>query len=319
MATITWAVTGSKFAAEAARAETFKNTNGQRGVTLPTDLKVTALPTPGAFVRVSPGAASLPAGYAAAPGQSYSVTKTSIEDVPVAATGSGGAVTKYLLLRLTDPQYEGSVPADPVNYNYSSYVWVTSLTGLAYPYVVLAKIVQPASTATITNAMITDMRKLARPRTHRWMYCTVPADGNLTTMAPAFQTWPPTVPNIEIPEWANYVTAVIRVHGAALADGTTFGGLKIEIGVLGGTSGSTVIVSSMMGYDFNTPGYWYNGVRVGTLSAILGDTIPVGMRGGTHPIRLMGNKSVSPAEIGFLVSGGWTQMEWDLYFEERIA
>lgn len=236
-------------------------------------------------------------------------------DVPVTATGSSPATTtKFLIKRVVDPQYEGSVPADPLNAVYDRYEWVSSLTGLNYPYLPLARLAQPASTSTITNAMITDLRKLTKPRNHRELRSWQPADGNLTTFEPAFQVWPPNIPTFDIPEWATHVTAMARVHGAALANGTSFGALKLEFG----TSGSTLMTSSLVGYDFNDPGYWYNGIRVPTISVTLSTAVPAAMRGAAWAMRIMGNKANIPAEVGYLVSGGWMQVEFDLFFEERV-
>lgn len=307
MATILWAVTGSKFSAEAARAETFKNTNGQRGVTLPTDLKVSALPVPGAFVRVTPGGASLPAGYAAAPGQSYSVTQTSSVDVPVAATGSGGAVTKYLLLRLTDPQYEGATPSDPVNHDYSSFVWVTTLTGLNYPYVPLVKLVQPASTATITNAMLTDIRKLARGRIEREVTSMNNGAVSTITGTTSAAVWLNYTVTHTVPEWANWVHIIVHISGyfqtAALADAQIWP--RIGGTLLGG--------SLVLDHDA-----WIDGQRF-SLSATASGAIPAGFAGTAKVFDVIGQRIEWATHPGLIRADLSTHIAYDIQFEERIA
>lgn len=309
MPTLVHAITGAPFTADAARAEVFKSSNGARGVTLPTDLKVTALPTPGAFVRVRPGGATLPAGYPSAPGQSYGTYEPGSVDVPVPATGSGGGVTRYLIQRVVDPQFEGQPPADPLTANYADYRWVSSLTNLNYPYVELVKLVQPASTATITNAMLTDIRKLTRPRTQREQFMNTGGSGsNLTTVSPGFQNWPATfMPTVPIPEWATHVRAQMNLFGPTLVNGTTYGVLRLHLGTL---------VSSLMSFDFNTPGYWYNGVRVPAIGVVLGDVIPEEMRGTNQVIKGQGNKQ--GAEAGYMRSDSLTQIEFDVWFTEKI-
>lgn len=310
---IYWAVNGSKFSAEAARAETFKNTNGARGVTLPPDLKVTALPTPGPFVRVAPGAATLPAGYPGAPGQSYSVTITEAVDVPVPATTSAGGAQRFLIFRLRDPQYEGSAPADPVNHEYGQFEWVSNYTFINAPYVQLAKLIQPPSTATITQGMLTDIRRLTKPRKDRLPYLiTGPANGDLLqTVAPAFQKWPAFAPTFEVPEWANYVNVIGRVHGSVIMNGVCHGNLRCDFGNNG------ELPSGLVAYDFNTPSYPTDGVRNPTLTVGFDGPIPLAMRGTTQKVQMMGNRINSTG--GYLRADVASQIEWDVQFEERIG
>lgn len=310
-----WAVTGAKFAAESARAETFKNTSGARGVTLPEDLRVRALPTPGPFVRVAAGGATLPANYPLAPGQSYGTYQATSVDVPVPATGAGSAVTRYLIQRITDPQYEGNPPSDPVNADYSRFAWVSSLTGLSYPYVELCRLIQPANTSTITEPMLTDLRQLAKPRNHRELLSSAGSpDSNLTTLSPAWQQWPNYTPTIEIPEWANHFKAIGRVHAAGLANGTSFGGLRMELG----TASPRLIYGQSTAYDINTPGQAGNGVRIPTLSMIMTGYLSPDWRGTSQRIRIVGNKGTIVNESGYLVADGTVQTEFDIYFMERV-
>lgn len=306
-----YAVTGAPFTADAARAEAFKNSNGARGVTLPTDLKVSALPTPGPFVRVTPGGATMPAGYVAAPGQSYGTYEPETVDVPVPATGSSGGATRWLIQRITDPQFEGQPPANPATHPYVTYEWVPFLT-LAYPFVPLVKLVQPANTATITNAMLTDARKLTRPRVHREQFMSPGAGSNLTTVSPGFQNWPSFIPSFEIPEWATHVRASLNVFGPGLVNGTSFGSWELVIGWAPGQ----ILKSSLQAFDFNTPGFYYNGVRVPAMGLVLADVIPPAMRGTTQTIRGNGNKQGS--EPGYLRADGLTQIEFDIWFTEKI-
>ncbi|MDK8345424.1 hypothetical protein QP868_02295 [Brevibacterium sp. UMB1308A] len=165
---VPWAIGGgADNPVEGARMSTFGATGGARGVLGATDMRVTALPVPGTAVRVHMGGGVTPNDYLPAPAygsQSYVVREESSTDVPVPATGSAGGATRYLIVRITDPQYGGQAPSNVEDGPYNDYALVSKLTGLGYPFIPLAKITQPASTGTITNSMITDIREVANPR-----------------------------------------------------------------------------------------------------------------------------------------------------------
>lgn len=167
---VPWAVGGgAENSVEGARLALYAATGGARGVMRPEDMMVTALPTPGPAVRIHSGACVAPAGYPGAGGQSYAMREESSTDFPIPATGSGGGATRYLIARVSDPQYAGQAPADVAAGPYTSYEWVSALPTPAtrpFPWVHLAAVTQPASTATITQTMIADTRQVANPRRH---------------------------------------------------------------------------------------------------------------------------------------------------------
>jgi hypothetical protein len=206
---VPWAVNGAIHNADLMRSMLYSQTGGAEGITLPGDFKVTALPVPGAAVRIAPGGGTILNKYPGGAGQSYSVRAGTATDVPVPATGSGGGAVRYLIVRIDDPQYGGQ-GADG-QYDYPTLV--SSITGLDYPFIPLAKIDQPANTATITAAMITDLREVARPR--RWteqraLALTAPTTEVLTSTGTydggGGQTWPLAAEaawgEIPIPYWA---------------------------------------------------------------------------------------------------------------------
>lgn len=163
---IPWAIGGgAENEVEGARLALYAATNGGRGIMAPRDLRVTALPTPGGAVRIHSGAGVTPNDYLGpgGAGQSYAVRETSSTDFPVPATGSSGGAVRYLIIRIKDEQYEGPKPANPATGPRNFYEWVGALP-TTVPYVPLKKLNQPANTATITNAMLTDIREMANPR-----------------------------------------------------------------------------------------------------------------------------------------------------------
>lgn len=303
---IVWAVTGSQFTADSARAETFKATSGARGVTLPGDLKVTATGTPSNQVQVAPGGATLPAGYPTAPGQSYGTLEATTKLVTIAATGSGGTVVKYLIQRVRDPQFEAFTPANVLTGPYDSFEIVSSLTGLNYPYVPLARIDQPASTATITNAMITDIRALTSPR----MWREVSSSNNGTTsnlMSTTGERWPAYAPQFMVPSWANWVHVIVHVSQFQQASDFAEGELWPRIGgtMLGGP----------LWFDYDD---LVDGVRY-TIANTMSGIVPQAMRGTAQVFDLWGRRLNVATRPGFIRADIHTHIAYDVQFMEKIG
>ena len=303
---------GAEHSPAVARMLAYAATNGATGIISPGDFKVTALPTPGTSVRVAPGGAVLLNRYPGAPNQSYTARNASSTDVAVTATGSSGGATKYLILRVDDPEFGGQAPADRVNGPYVRFVWVTSITNLPYPFVPLAKLVQPANTATITNAMLTDIRDVANPRTSRVqrMARGIPTT-DLTTQLPNFQNWPHYIPTIDIPEWATHVQATLQVFGVGVINAATLGDWELVIGWAPGP----VLISDMSTYDLNQFGTASNPMRVPAMGLIIDKPIPAAMRGTTQTIRGRGGRSLASG-TGLIRSDHQTQIVYDVWFIE---
>lgn len=174
---VPWATgNGALNPVEGARMTTFAAAHYARGVLAPPDMMVTALPVPGTAVRVRTGGCLSPNDFlknSSYGTQSYIGREMSYTDFDIPATGSGGGATRYLIWRVDDHQYAGQAPADVKNGPYNRYVLVGSdpyTSPPNYPHVPLAKITQPANTATITNSMITDIREVAMPQVRdKWI------------------------------------------------------------------------------------------------------------------------------------------------------
>lgn len=165
LANIPWATGGgAENDVEGARLSLYASTKGGRGIILPGDMRVTALPTPGPFVRVASGGCVTPNIYQGGGGQSYAMREISSTDYPVTATGSSGAAVKYLVAAVHDEQYEGGAKTNKKTDPRNNYQWVSSLSGLTFPFVELLRLDQPANTAAIAGSMLTDIRKIADPR-----------------------------------------------------------------------------------------------------------------------------------------------------------
>lgn len=205
---IPYAINGEQLSANMLRRQLYKQSYGRSGVTLPGDLKVTQLPTPGAGVRIAAGGGTAENKFPGGANQSYDVTAPSVTDLSVSATG-GSASTREVIVRIYDPQFAGSKPSDGI---YVKPILVSALP-TDYPFIWLATIAQPANTGTITNAMLTDRRILTAPRSWQEVYTrptlvTDPAAGMLLTATAADGEWFPNAGGeqyVPVPAWATHM------------------------------------------------------------------------------------------------------------------
>ncbi|MFJ9799817.1 hypothetical protein [Streptomyces sp. NPDC101145] len=228
-------VNGATHSAQQFRLLVEDLSRGNEGVTRGTDLKVTQLGTPGGAVQVTSGTGVV-RGRAAAFQGTYAVANVGATNVDIAPTGGTGR-SDLLILRVEDPQYEGTLnPAtDPVAYfqvisnvSASATTIPDGRTGIP-----LARIDIPASTSTITSAMIVDVRKIANPRRDRTL---LPAQSPtaLSALIGASTTYSyfSTAPgwNVAVPEWASIVR--IRVDGISMRLTTAdyYGGFRATFG-----------------------------------------------------------------------------------------
>ena len=162
---------GVEHSAEVARNLAWVATSGASGIVKPTDLRVRAQSVPDGSVRIGVGGFVVESKYSGASQQSYVERVPTVTDLEVPATGSSGGATRYVVARISDPDYPGggTVPAVPNDGVYAAPFLVSSLSS-SRTEIPLAKIVQPANTGTITNAMITDLRTIANPRRVNMIY-----------------------------------------------------------------------------------------------------------------------------------------------------
>ncbi|MGP3737904.1 hypothetical protein ACTWJ9_33515 (plasmid) [Streptomyces sp. GDS52] len=208
-----------------------------QGVTTGTDLKVTALPTPGAGVQIGDGSAVIAGKKSPVQGY-YNAYNIGTDTVSVAATGGVGR-SDMLVLRVEDPEYEGTrdPKKDPIVFfevipNVSS---SATAVPAGYSAIPLARIDLPASTATITNAMVKDLRRIANPRRERILYPYYAQDP-LVEISGTSETWR-TFPNltmatIAIPAWAASAKVVFSAGGIRTAGGNVWGNFRFMLGTI---------------------------------------------------------------------------------------
>jgi hypothetical protein len=189
------------------------------GITRGTDLKVTQRSTPGAGVTVGSGSGVVKGRVNTFQGH-YAACNTGAFDVDIAATGGTGR-SDMLILRVEDPEYEGVVNPATGNVGYFQIISNVSSSATAIPDgrtgIPLARIDIPASTSTITNAMIVDLRQIANPRRQRDQFVHSPASistaiNNNNSSYSSFSTeagW-----TIAVPAWAS--TAIITIDIAQI-------------------------------------------------------------------------------------------------------
>lgn len=233
-----WAVRDGLGTVEGARRNTNASTSGATGITRPNDLEVRALDVPGTAVQIMPGSGTIVNQYPGAVNESYSVANDAADGdaiVPVPATGSTGPATRYVVVRVDDPQFGGQVPADPATATFCRPVLLDSLANVPYPILPLARIDQPASTGTITSDLIHDLRTMAVARSWRRLlsYALFTADGDVLAATGADgEYWPSVVGrwDIPVPEWATRMNIKADWGSVRQPPGNVVGRLWVQIG-----------------------------------------------------------------------------------------
>lgn len=212
---------GALHSAEVGRLLGYVAFNGNEGVIGVNDLRVFDLDVPGASVKVRPGACSI---LCRAPGQTYQAyagRMTTQEVVPIGATG-GTARSDMIVARIEDPYLSGEPWDDPADPTVGPYIFTrvisdvpstaTTVTelGLGYSAIPLARIDIPASTGTITQEMITDLRWLANPRQETVIFHKNSTSNDLLEYTTGeYERFPNGVYEfVKVPDWAT--TAVLN-------------------------------------------------------------------------------------------------------------
>ncbi|WP_228994304.1 hypothetical protein [Streptomyces sp. DH8] len=246
------------------------------GVTRGTDLKVTQLSTPGSSVQVSSGTGLVRGRYTAYQG-TYAVMNVGSTNVAIAPTG-GSPRSDMLIIRVEDKEYEGNIDPTSGEVNYFQVISNVSSSATTIPDgrtgIPLARIDIPASTSTITNAMIKDIRQIANPRRERRVWTqavtTTSTELGASTTYAHFSTaagW-----NIPIPPWASAATILVTGSALKLTANPFYGGFRA-------TFGASLILQNVTIDDQGSGTRRTQSVAADTL------TIPDAYRGTTQLLR----------------------------------
>lgn len=312
------------------RANLFALTNGQEGLSGPTDGRVSALDVPDSYIRVSSANYTIVNRESGYQKEMYAGRLREEDRVPVAPTTSAGGRTDLVVFRVENPAIGAWTPLPADQKPNGPYVWTrvipnvpagtTSVRDLPgnYSAITLARLDIPPSTSTITNAMITDLRGTAEKP--------VPAPGEFydiinytseSTLSPPpggsgtrFSNWMPwpagaswTVP---VPLWATEAQCVFEVNPEIF--GNTWGEMRI---VFNGRTLPAVVFDvnfpmfSLDDWCFFTNGGgmrvpYKTGGKISVSAAERGTTVPVRVEARTKDASVYRALGASHANSGSL-------------------
>ncbi|WP_156316586.1 hypothetical protein [Leucobacter japonicus] len=317
------------------------------GISRPGDLKVQALNVPGNGFRVAPGG-----GIAQSRDTSTTVRESYgpvnneeivVTDVP--GTGSGGTRRDLVIVEITDPAMQSVTYPSPADPDYtgawllgSTFTKITVIQGVAAgvksldqittgPYanvtgVTLAAINWPVSTATITSAMIEDLRTVQSPRSVRILRTWAAPSGfssqiTNTSAWPAGGDWWPSefvddvVGAIDIPAWAQRARIVMTWGGVKLPAGAAYGATWVQIGL---NSDPNRVNCPNTAYQ--TPGATTLGKT--TMLAACDIALPAAMRGTSKKFLPKANRTGGTAAAAPILDAG-SSLVIDVEFYETAV
>lgn len=239
---VPYVVHGAKHSADVFRQAHYDATGGAEGISRPPDVHVKQTGTPSNQVQVAPGGVTILNSYTGGAGQSYSLRNASTTLVDVPASDSTGAKSWKIIARIEDPQFGGQAPVDPLVGPYSVIECVPLSSSVAHPHYVLAEIVVPASTATITNGMITSRRELAVPKVFDVWRFKAMVQGEEEILVTDDVDKGEYFPNnggpqsIKVPEWATRALIDVEWISTRFEPGNAWGQVWVEYGPYAGPS-----------------------------------------------------------------------------------
>jgi hypothetical protein len=317
-----WSVQGGGHSSQLLRVLAYAGTNGSEGIVSPADCKVSPLATPGAGVRIDPGAILMRNRSSGARNQTYVADGSAETTLDIPNTVGQGARHDLVVIRMRDPQYTpwtGTVPsgdlatfkpAEPfADINVPTGSFDFSRLGRGYSGYALARIEWPANTTAITAGMIKDVRELAQPHFDQHLEMQSGIQRQLLITETNWVNWPNNSATIRIPRWCTHVQAMIDMEGIHV-EGPGDAETRVQLGTMYGPQG---------------PGLDYNG-SVGTPvgfvetlgHATFGEFDVRSIAGTTVTMRLNA-KRVWTENKGRIEVVPATKVKFDVRFLERLA
>lgn len=309
---------GAHHAPEVARGSLYDSTGGAEGVSAPGSLKVEALTPTGKGVRILPGGALMLNRYPGGSLQTYSArwlaqqTLEGTQHFPDTPSGSGR--TDLVVARILDPQYEGNPPADPNAFEYRRFQVIQNVSSsieraeqlnLGYPAIALARITRPAGTGHIQASHITDLRRLARPRTLRRVLAGTGQSGLAISNEGNWNGFPGYNPSIEVPRWATHAIILAQMEAVSHVNPGTVGEWRVKLGSkLGTVTFFDISQQTEAGWD-----------RVSLSATAELDVRDVA--GTVQALSAEGRRT--SGYTGYLATKSGTRMTFDVQFEERTV
>lgn len=291
---------GAQHSPDVARTLAFAAVSGNEGIIHAGSMGVTQLDVPGTQVQVAPGACAIKkinTGIGST--QMYIARAPEATAVDIAATGSSGGRSDLIVARVEDPFIAGSPYQPPADVTAGPYVFPRVISGVPAgtqrlqdvpghendSALTLARVDVPASTGTITNAMIIDLRQMAIPISQRIIRTySLPTSTSeqltATSAAPdggaywpsALQTaWDP----IWVPDWATIAVITMTWAGVLFGPGNTWGDVWVQFGATSSQGGAVYTNATRFDAPKNSGNTRY--------TVVVADTVKI-------PVEFRGNK-----------------------------
>lgn len=315
---------GAEHPAELVRTANHAFSNGGRGVVEPLDLWVSQLPIATGKVRMNPGAVIIGNTTPMVQSESYIGRAPGESIITVPFNGSG---TRYDLIgvRIKDPEY-GSFPSPPNEVEARTWEYIepfhlVNATAaqiqaaredrpfLTFPVEWTTLVTLPPNTGTITRELLTDLRKLAQPKSYIDLIGTGFSDRQslIGPDADAGKVWPEYRPLLKVPYWTTQGWVAAQLNSVGQQNAATQGYLTC---VLGGLRAQNVV------YDEDAPQvggsrrYYTVFGRWDNLTSLAGKTVE---------LRLEGRKINHTQNPGYLeVLPFTTQLSFQYGFKQDI-
>lgn len=312
---VPWFVGGSaQHSAETARLLAYAAFGSSQGIVSATDCAVMALATPGPQVRVMPGATCILNKAPGALHQAYACRLPTQDVVNISATGSSSGRSDLIVARVENSNASGESWAQPTDPTVGPYIYTRVISGVPAgttdvkqvrpndSAITLARIDIPASTGTITQAMIKDLRPMVNTQRERVMQVRTPAS---SIQFDSTNVWKTVIQStVAVPAWATRCIIKADFSGMALQSADTFGQIRAGIGPSNWTQ-TTV-------YDENYLGSYSR------CSYVAADDLAIApeYRGINNAVYLQGMRTVG---TGWLLCDSGTTFVIDIEFRESAA
>jgi hypothetical protein len=265
---VPWGIGGGTaiLQAEVARFLAHHMLGGAEGVMGKDHFKPSQLGTPGAGILLQPGGCAMLNRTSGAGNQSYVDLASSSVTVALDPT-TGAGRTDLVLLRVEDPYVSGnswSAPSDLQNgpyiyprvvYGVSSSIKTVTELGNNWSAIPIARVTRPASTSTILDSHITDLRTLINAMTggiqpapaavqEKSEFSDIKvgpvSPASLTPSSTSYADWPPECTwSVPVPSWATYLELTLEIKGCLLINGAFWGDIRP---VIAGVNQSSVSI-----------------------------------------------------------------------------
>jgi hypothetical protein len=283
--TAVWAVDGNTESGNFARLMLQSSTAGAQGVVGHLDCIVNATGPATAGIIIQPGAVVIYGAEAPYQGSYYGYNVGTDTTLSIAATG-GSARSDMIVARAEDPTWSGSPWGAPAS---GQIIWPRVISGVAsgattppagQSCIPLARIDMPASTATVQQSYIHDLRQVSQPqRILQAFAATGPAVAVASGSGSGVQAWPPVSWSAQIPAYATNLVLMWSLNELRWQGDTT---VRSYAWPVFGSSVSSPVLTTQQSLVSFTP---TNNEYRHTIGGGGNVSIPVSLRGTTQTIQ----------------------------------